>query len=84
MREYGVDNQDFIDFLQSKGFYVASRSHSNYLKTATSLASSLSMDYINFLSEKKDEYGFDWQPIYDMLGNHRVGSFLKGKGYLDA
>ena len=81
LREYGVDNQDFIDFLKSRGFYVASRSHSNYLKTATSLASSLSMDYINFLSEKKDEYGFDWQPIYDMLGNHRVGSFLKGEGY---
>ena len=81
LREYGFDNQAFIDFLKSKGFYVAPRSFSNYLKTATSLASSLSMDYINHLSENKDAYGIDWQPIYDMLGDNRVGRFLKGQGY---
>ena len=79
--EYGIDNQDFTKFLKAKGFYVASGSHSNYLKTATSLASSLSMDYINFLSEKKDEYGLSWQPVYTMLGTHPVGEFLKSRGY---
>ena len=80
-KEYGLDNQDFVDFLESSGFFVASESHSNYLKTATSLASSLSMNYINFLSDKKEEYGNSWEPIYDMLGRHRVGQFLKNKGY---
>ena len=35
--EYGMDNQDFIEFLRAHGFFVASGSHSNYLKTATSL-----------------------------------------------
>jgi hypothetical protein len=76
-----MDNQDFIEFLRAHGFFVASSSHSNYLKTATSLASSLSLDYINFLSAKREGYGTGWQPIYNMLGKHRVGEFLKNIGY---
>lgn len=79
--EYGFDNSPLIDLLRSRGFYVADDSYSNYLKTAPSLASSLSMDYINFLSEKKEDYGIAWQPMYGMLGEHRVGRFLKGEGY---
>ena len=39
------------------------------------------MDYINFLSDKKDNIGLSWQPIYNMLENHRVGEFLKSRGY---
>ena len=81
LTEYGFNNQEMIDYLEAKGFFVASASHSNYLKTATSLASSLSMGYINFLSEKADEYGTAWQPIYHMLGEHEVGRFLKERGY---
>ena len=42
----------FINYLTNKGFYVASQSRSNYLKTAYSLSSSLNMRYINYLSEK--------------------------------
>jgi len=79
--QYGIDNEEFISFLRENDFFVASESHSNYLKTATSLASSLSMGYINFLSERKQEYGTNWHPIYTMLGKHQVGSFLKHQGY---
>jgi hypothetical protein len=80
-REYGFDNVQLVEFLRSRGFYVADDSYSNYLKTAPSLASSLSMDYINFLSENEKQYGVAWQPIYSMLGDHRLGRFLKNEGY---
>ena len=84
LADYGFNNQEMIGYLEAAGFFVASASHSNYLKTATSLASSLSLDYINFLSEKADQYGTAWHPIYDMLGDHRVGRFLKRMGYTNA
>ena len=48
---YGYDNQGFEDYLEEKGFKVASESRSNYAITALSLASSLNMEYINYLSE---------------------------------
>ena len=35
---------------RSRGFYVATDSHSNYLKTGHSLASTFYMDYLDFLS----------------------------------
>ena len=43
---YGYDNQPFIDFLRSKGFYVVEHARSNYSHTRQSLASSLNMKYL--------------------------------------
>lgn len=79
--EFGFDNGPFVGFLRSQGFYVASQSVSNYLKTAPSIASSLHMDYIGFLSGEARSSRSDWHPIYDMLDDHRVARFLKARGY---
>lgn len=46
---FGYDNSDFIEFLQSQGFYVASASNSNHNTTGLSLASSLNMLYVQDL-----------------------------------
>lgn len=79
---YDFDNSAFIRFLEEKGFYVADESHSNYLKTAPSLASSLNMDYIGYLAADERAKRNDWHPIYDLLeGEHRVGRFVKEAGY---
>ena len=78
---YGFDNKDIINYLSGKGFYIASQSNANYLKTAHSLASSLNMEYINFLSEKMKRSPDDWIPLYTMLQDHKVQHFLKSKGY---
>lgn len=43
---YGFDNREFLEALESRGFYVASGARSNYAQTRLSLASSLSMDYL--------------------------------------
>ena len=78
---YDFDNSEFIEYLSERGFYVASESRSNYLKTAPSLASSLNMEYINYLSEEVGEESDDLEPIYAMLENYEVWHFLKARGY---
>jgi hypothetical protein len=50
--KYGFDNQPFLDFLQSRGFYIPQCARSNFPKTALSLSTSLNMDYLqNFGKE---------------------------------
>jgi len=78
---YGFDNREFINYLSSKGFYVASKSRSNYLKSSHSLASSLNMEFINYLGSRVGEESGDWAPIYTMLEDYKVWRFLKSKGY---
>jgi hypothetical protein len=80
-REFGFDNSGLTRFLEGHGFYVASESRANYLKTAPSLAATFNMDYINFLAREKRASHGDWHPVYDMLKDHKVGRFLKSKGY---
>jgi hypothetical protein len=78
---YGFDNSDLIGFLEGKGFYVASDSHANYLKTAHSVASTFHMGYLDFLAEDQRSRIGDWHPIYDILRDHNVGRLLKSNGY---
>lgn len=62
-KNFQFDNSEFIDYLMDKGFYVARDSHSNYSRTFASLASSLNMEYINYLT---DELGEDFRANYPM------------------
>jgi hypothetical protein len=47
---YNMDNSPFSDSLRSRGFIVTSESHSNYIRTKLSIASSLNMSYLPFIS----------------------------------
>jgi hypothetical protein len=78
---YGFDNTDFLDYLSDEGFYIASDSKANYLKTHWALASSLSMKYVNYLSDELGEDFTDQGPVYEMLQDYEVWRFLKAKGY---
>ena len=78
---YDFDNSEFLNYLSGKGFYVANESRANYTKTRSSLASSLNMDYINYLS---DQYGEEYQdlgPIYEIVEDNAVWHILKSVGY---
>lgn len=77
---YGVE-PPIVDFLRSRGFYVAEFSHSNYHKTAQSLAATFYMDYLDDLARDPRVKGFNYQPLFEMLSDHRVGRFLRAKGY---
>lgn len=77
---YDFNNEEFLNYLAKNGFYVAAESRANYPKTAHSLASSLNLDYINYLSDEVKQPD-NWKPIYNKLNDYSVWRFLKDKGY---
>lgn len=78
---YVYDNTDFTDYLEDKGFYVAKESYSNYPKTGHSLASSLNMEYINYLADELGTNSDNFLPLYEKLDDYKVWHFLKERGY---
>lgn len=77
----GFDNAEFLRSLETRGFYVASKSRANYPRTSHSLASSLNMDYLGFLADEVGKASGDSRPLYRLIGRHRVGRTLKSLGY---
>ncbi|MBM3519892.1 MAG: hypothetical protein FJX63_03835 [Alphaproteobacteria bacterium] len=80
-RVYGYDNSAFIAGLRQRGFYVADNSYSNYQRTTHSIVSSLNFDYLDRLDTKEAANAEDWVPLYEMMGDFRIGRFLKEVGY---
>ncbi len=78
---YNYDNQGFINYLSAKGFYVPSKSRSNYAMTFLSLASSLNMQYINYLTDMVGIESLDGKAAYKMIDDNKIMNFLKSKGY---
>lgn len=79
--QFRFNNRPFLDFLESKGFYVANRSTVNYPRTLLSLASELNMRYLDFLTPRMGENTGDTAPLKEMLQRHAVGKYLKDLGY---
>lgn len=78
---WGYDNHEFLDYLRGRGFYIASESKSNYAMSFLSLASSLNMEYINYLSDVLGAESKNRNPPYQMIQDSRAMRFLKSKGY---
>jgi len=82
LKDYGFDNSSFINFLKSKGFYIASNSTSNYPKTFLSLASTLNMEYLDFLTlATNGGASADESIVTPLIQNNKVIQFLKSRGY---
>ena len=81
LKELGFDNSEFINYLTSKGFYVAEDSRDNYLSTEHSLASSLNMEYLDDLAQQVGDTCTDVKPLYAMLQDYKVWRLLKSAGY---
>jgi len=75
---YGIDNAPFLQTLEEKGFYVASRAHSNYTQTVYSLSSSLNMNYLGQMPEGESPLKY----FSGMIVNNRVMEILKECGYM--
>jgi hypothetical protein len=72
---YDYENRAFIEALESRGFYVASGSHSNYLNTTYSLNTSLNLLYFHEVPT--------WlfrEMRYNLERNH-LSEFLRERGY---
>ena len=83
MKEFwGFDNSAFVKSLESRGFYVAPKSRSNYQQTVFSLASSLNMDYLPIDLEIDTTYQINNFPLIEAIAENRVVNFVKSIGYL--
>lgn len=71
----GFDNSAFINDLQSRGFYVANCSQSNYGFTEYSLSSSLNYDYLDVLG------GTNNNARIALIKHGAVRSFFESLGY---
>lgn len=79
LRDYfDFDNSEFLGYLKSKGFYVAGNSHCNYVGTSLSLASSLNMEYLDFLTKKGP---VKKSVITRMVQDYEVWRLLRSAGY---
>ncbi len=83
LEEMGFDNSEFLDFLRSRGFYVADCSRSNYRKTMLSVASTLNMDYVHNYIPSSDPNDTNPNPIIKSIRENRVRAELKSFGYAD-
>ena len=78
---YGKDTNRLTEYLSRKGFYVAPRARSNYGQTMPSLASSLNMEYLDYLSEDKGVLPQDRRPLARMVRDNQVTKILRSLGY---
>jgi hypothetical protein len=77
---YGIDS-DLPEWLASQGFEVEPGARSNYRATDFSLASTLTMDFLDHLTERIGPVSSDRTPARDLLKRHDVGRFLRANGY---
>jgi len=78
---FGYDNNEFLDYLTDKGFYVANKSRANYAHTVLSLSSSLNMEYIDNLVSASAITSEDYNILVKLIAENRLIQFLKAKDY---
>jgi hypothetical protein len=78
---YGYDNSEFDDYLSEKGFFIADKSISNYPMSFLSMASSLNIEYINYLGDELGLESDDRTIPHNMIEDNEVTRLLKSIGY---
>jgi hypothetical protein len=89
---FNYNNHEFLDWLRSKGFFVAEESHSNYSWTHLSLSATLNAEYLQTLlpagygTNAPAEYRQRYQFFVAHLGpayilSNRVSRALQSVGY---
>lgn len=80
-RVMGVDTSGFVADLESKGFFVASGSHSNYCQTQLSLASTLNLRAIQELPKTYSLKSRDRFGLTRAADRSFAASYLRSLGY---
>lgn len=78
---YDLDNQEFLNSLESRGFYVADKSYSNYPRTGLSVASSLNLAYLNEFSDQLGAQSDNLISLQPLIENNLVFEELRRAGY---
>lgn len=79
--DLGYDNQNFVDFLTNKGFYVYPQSYSNYPVSISSIPATMDMMYLNYIPEKLESDSEIYSAIKDKYLNNKVMQNFKSLGY---
>jgi len=74
---YGVDNHSFLASLEGKGFYIADRSHSNYIQTVYSIPSVLNLNFLKPMPANVS--GYDYFPA--LIANNQMMDLLRPCDY---
>ena len=78
---FDFDNQYFISQLHERGFHVTENSHSNYAGTFLSLASSLNMEYVNYLTDAVGVDSSDRKLSYQLYRDNNIMNIFKSFNY---
>ena len=78
---FRFDNDDFYDYLEEKGFFVARESIANYSHTLNALAASLNMRYVNEFADRYGAKSGNTAPLAALIEDNAVVHFLKTRGY---
>jgi hypothetical protein len=78
---YNFDNSDFLNFLRSRGFYIADQSASNYCQTGLSLGSCFNLVYLDGLVEQFGQNNTKWELLEGIVEKSFVIEYLKKHGY---
>lgn len=78
---YKLNNGEFLSYLESKGFFVAEESNSNYPRTGLSFASSLNSTYLDGISQQLGEESENLLPLKSFIENSFVFQQLRQAGY---
>ncbi len=76
---YHYDDHQFTSFLEEKGFYVVTKSRSNYAHSFLSVASSLNMNYLDEIFPHKTV--IRQRDTAPLIEDSKVSRFLKRLGY---
>jgi hypothetical protein len=79
-QRFGIENDLYPD-LEDAGLQVIPGARANYRATDFSLASMLSMQLLDDLSDSVGRESGDRTPARERIGNHEVGRFLRANGY---
>lgn len=77
---YDFDNAPFVQALESRGFYVAHHSRSNYDQTGYCLPAYLNMNYWDVLLRGKNKDDA-FEVERKLIDENAVAAFLRGVGY---
>jgi len=78
---YGFDNQEFLNSLKDKGFFVNEKSTSNYTLTFLSLSSALNMNYMDQFKIEEGKKYIDRAGLFTLMDKNEIASKMKSYGY---
>jgi len=78
---YNYNNQEFINYLKSKGFFVAEESRANYPQTYLSMSSALNLSYLDNVGKNSGKESKDRGILLKLIEKNKVYELLENFNY---